>query len=249
MIVLKTGRELNIMREACRISAGALQTAGKAVEPGVTTAEIDRLAEEYIRSQGGEPNFKNYEGYPATACISINNEVIHGIPSSKRKLRAGDIVSIDLGAKFDGYHGDNAATFACGDISPEAKRLMDATRESLYEGIKAARAGGRIGDISHAVQAYVEARGYSVVRQFVGHGVGTHLHEAPEVPNFGTAGRGIRLMPGMTIAIEPMVNAGAAGVEVQPDGWTVLTKDGSLSAHFEHTVAITADGPKIMALI
>ena len=249
MIVLKTGRELNIMREACRISAGALQTAGKAVEPGVTTAEIDRLAEEYIRSQGGEPNFKNYEGYPATACISINNEVIHGIPSSKRKLRAGDIVSIDLGAKFDGYHGDNAATFACGDISPEAKRLMDATRESLYEGIKAARAGGRIGDISHAVQAYVEARGYSVVRQFVGHGVGTHLHEAPEVPNFGTAGRGIRLMPGMTIAIEPMVNAGAAGVEVQPDGWTVLTKDGSLSAHFEHTVAITADGPKIMTVV
>lgn len=249
MIVLKTGRELNIMREACRISAGALQTAGKAVEPGVTTAEIDRLAEEYIRSQGGEPNFKNYEGYPATACISINNEVIHGIPSTKRKLRAGDIVSIDLGAKFDGYHGDNAATFACGDISPEAKRLMDATRESLYEGIKAARAGGRVGDIGHAVQAYVEARGYTVVRQFVGHGVGTHLHEAPEVPNFGAPGRGVRLIPGMTIAIEPMVNAGGAGVEVQPDGWTVLTKDGSLSAHFEHTVAITADGPKIMTLI
>ncbi len=249
MIVLKTGRELNIMKEACRISAGALQTAGKAVEPGVTTAELDRLAEEYIRSQGGEPNFKNYEGYPATACISINNEVIHGIPSAKRKLRAGDIVSIDLGAKFDGYHGDNAATFACGDISDEAKRLMDATRESLYEGIKAARAGGRIGDIGHAVQAYVEARGYTVVRQFVGHGVGTHLHEAPEVPNFGTPGRGVRLIPGMTIAIEPMVNAGAAGVEVQPDGWTVLTKDGSLSAHFEHTVAITADGPKIMTLI
>ena len=249
MIVLKTGRELNIMKEACRISAGALQTAGKAVEPGVTTAELDRLAEEYIRSQGGEPNFKNYEGYPATACISINNEVIHGIPSAKRKLRAGDIVSIDLGAKFDGYHGDNAATFACGDISDEAKRLMDATRESLYEGIKAARAGGRIGDIGHAVQAYVEARGYTVVRQFVGHGVGTHLHEAPEVPNFGTPGRGVRLIPGMTIAIEPMVNAGAAGVEVQPDGWTVLTKDGSLSAHFEHTIAITADGPKIMTLI
>ena len=249
MIVLKTGRELNIMKEACRISAGALQTAGKAGEPGVTTAELDRLAEEYIRSQGGEPNFKNYEGYPATACISINNEVIHGIPSAKRKLRAGDIVSIDLGAKFDGYHGDNAATFACGDISEEAKRLMDATRESLYEGIKAARAGGRVGDIGHAVQSYVEARGYTVVRQFVGHGVGTHLHEAPEVPNFGTPGRGVRLMPGMTIAIEPMVNAGAAGVEVQPDGWTVLTKDGSLSAHFEHTVAITADGPKIMTLI
>ena len=249
MIVLKTGRELKIMKEACSISAGALETAGKAVEPGVTTAEIDRLAEEYIRRRGGEPNFKNYEGYPATACISINNEVIHGIPSHKRKLRAGDIVSIDLGAKFDGYHGDNAATFACGDISAEAKRLIDTTKESLYEGIKAARAGSRIGDIGYAVQRYVEARGYSVVRQFVGHGVGTHLHEAPEVPNFGTPGRGIRLIPGMTIAIEPMVNAGGYDVKVQPDGWTVLTKDGSLSAHFEHTVAITADGPKIMTLV
>ncbi len=249
MIVLKTGRELKIMKEACSISAGALEVAGKAVEPGVTTAEIDRLAEEYIRRRGGEPNFKNYEGYPATACISINNEVIHGIPSEKRKLCAGDIVSIDLGAKFDGYHGDNAATFACGDVSPEAKRLMDTTRESLYEGIRAACAGGRIGDIGHAVQSYVEARGYSVVRQFVGHGVGTHLHEAPEVPNFGIPGRGIRLMPGMTIAIEPMVNAGGYDVKVQPDGWTVLTKDGSLSAHFEHTIVITADGPKIMTVV
>lgn len=249
MIVLKTGRELKIMKEACSISAGALEVAGKAVEPGVTTAEIDRLAEEYIRRRGGEPNFKNYEGYPATACISINNEVIHGIPSEKRKLRAGDIVSIDLGAKFDGYHGDNAATFACGDVSPEAKRLMYTTRESLYEGIRAACAGGRIGDIGHAVQSYVEARGYSVVRQFVGHGVGTHLHEAPEVPNFGTPGRGIRLLPGMTIAIEPMVNAGGYDVKVQPDGWTVLTKDGSLSAHFEHTIVITADGPKIMTVV
>lgn len=249
MIVLKTGRELKIMREACRISAGALQTAGKAVEPGVTTAEIDKLAEDYIRSQGGVPNFKNYQGYPATACISINNEVIHGIPTKKRVLKAGDIVSIDLGAKFEGYHGDNAATFACGDVSAEAKRLMDATRESLYEGISAAVAGGRIGDISHAVQSYVEAKGYSVVRQFVGHGIGTNLHEAPEVPNFGTAGRGIRLMPGMTLAIEPMVNAGGYDVKVMPDGWTVLTKDGSLSAHFEHTVVITADGPKIMTLL
>ena len=249
MISLKTGRELRIMKEACRISAGALAAAGKAVEPGVTTAELDRIAEEYILSQGGEPNFKNYEGYPATACISVNNEVIHGIPTAKRKLRAGDIVSIDLGAKFDGYHGDNAATFACGDVSAEAKRLMDTTRESLYEGIRAACAGGRVGDIGSAVQSYVEARGYSVVRQFVGHGVGTHLHEAPEVPNFGTPGRGIRLLPGMTIAIEPMVNAGGSGVKVLPDGWTVLTTDGSLSAHFEHTVAITADGPKIMTVI
>ena len=249
MIVLKTGRELNIMKEACRISAGALQTAGNAVEPGVTTAEIDRLAEEYIRSQGGEPNFKNYEGFPATACISVNNEVIHGIPSKERKLKAGDIVSIDLGAKFRGYHGDNAATFACGDVSAEAKRLMDTTRESLYEGINAARAGGRIGDIGHAVQSYIEARGFSVVRKFIGHGVGTNLHEAPEVPNFGQPGRGIRLTPGMTIAIEPMVNAGGPDVKILPDGWTVLTKDGSLSAHFEHTVAITSDGPKIMTVV
>lgn len=249
MIVLKTGRELSIMKEACRISAGALQIAGEAVEPGVTTQEIDRLAEKYILSQGAVPNFKHYEGYPATACISINNEVIHGIPSAKRKLKAGDIVSIDLGAKFDGYHGDNAATFACGDISDEAKRLMDATKESLYEGIRAAVPGGRVGDIGYAVQRYIEARGFSVVRQFVGHGVGTNLHEAPEVPNFGTPGRGVRLMPGMTIAIEPMVNIGKPDVEVLSDGWTVLTKDRSLSAHFEHTVAITSDGPKIMTVI
>lgn len=249
MIVLKTGRELKIMKEACRISAGALQLIGKAIEPGVTTAELDRMAEDYIHKEGGEPNFKNYEGYPATACISINNEVIHGIPSAKRKIVAGDIVSVDLGAKYDGYHGDNAATFACGDISDEAKRLMATTQESLYEGIKAACAGGRIGDIGHAVQTYVEARGYSVVRQYVGHGIGTHMHEAPEVPNFGTPGRGIRLLPGMTIAIEPMVNAGKPDVKVLPDGWTVLTKDGSLSAHFEHTIVITADGPQIMTVV
>lgn len=249
MIVLKTGRELKIMREACRISAGALQTAGKAVEPGVTTAEIDKLAEDYIRSQGGEPNFKNYQGYPATACISINNEVIHGIPSSKRKLKQGDIVSIDLGAKFGGYHGDNAATFACGDVSPAAKRLMDITEQSLYKGIAAAVSGGRVGDIGHAVQSFIEANGYSVVRKFVGHGVGTKLHEEPEVPNFGTQGRGVRLMPGMTLAIEPMVNAGGSDVKILPDGWTVLTKDGSLSAHFEHTVVVTAEGPKIMTLL
>ena len=248
MIVLKTGRELKIMREACRISAGALKLVGSAVEPGVTTAELDRLAEEYIRSEGAIPNFKNYEGYPATACISINNEVIHGIPSKSRKIVSGDIVSVDLGAMFEGYHGDNAATFACGDVSPEAKRLMDTTRESLYEGIKAARVGGRIGDISNAVQQYVEARGFSVVRQFVGHGIGTKLHEAPEVPNFGTAGRGIRLMPGMTLAIEPMVNAGAFDVKILSDGWTVLTRDGSLSAHFEHTIVITPDGPQIMTI-
>lgn len=248
MIVLKTGRELSVMREACRISAGALQLVGKAIEPGITTAELDKIAENYIRSKGAVPNFKNYQGYPATACISVNNEVIHGIPSRKRVIKQGDIVSVDLGALFNGYHGDNAATFACGDISEEAKRLMDATRESLYEGIKAAVAGGRIGDIGHAVQSYIEARGYSVVRKFVGHGIGTKLHEAPEVPNFGAPSRGIRLMPGMTLAIEPMVNAGGSEVEIMPDGWTVLTKDGSLSAHFEHTVAITSSGPQIMTI-
>ncbi len=246
MIVLKTGRELKVMREACRISAEALKLAGSAVEPGVTTAELDKIAEKYILSQGAVPNFKNYNGYPATACISINNEVIHGIPSKKRVIKSGDIVSIDLGAKFEGYHGDNAATFACGDVSAEAKRLMDTTRESLYEGIAAAVSGGRLGDIGAAIQQYVESRGYSVVRQFVGHGIGTQLHEAPEVPNFGTHGRGIRLMPGMTLAIEPMINVGHYDVKVMPDGWTVLTKDGSLSAHFEHTIVITPDGPQIM---
>ena len=249
MIVLKTSRELGIMKEACSIAAGALQTVGNAVEEGITTAELDALAEKYIRSRGGEPNFKNYNGFPSTACISINNEVIHGIPSKTRKICAGDIVSVDLGAKFQGYHGDNAATFACGDVSPEAKRLMSVTKDALYEGIKAARAGSRIGDISNAVQRTVEAAGFSVVRQYVGHGIGTQLHEAPEVPNFGTAGRGIRLLPGMTLAIEPMVNVGSYDVKVLPDGWTVKTKDGSLSAHFEHTVVITPDGPKIMTIV
>ena len=236
------------MKEACVISAQALQLIGKAVEPGVSTLELDTLAEKFIRSKGARPNFKGLYGYPATACISINNEVIHGIPNKNRILKAGDIVSVDLGAEFEGYNGDNAATFACGDVSSEAKRLIDATRESLYEGIKHAVAGGRVGDISQAVQQYVESRGYSVVRKYVGHGVGTSLHEAPEIPNFGVSGRGVRLVPGMTIAIEPMVNAGSYDVKVMPDGWTVLTSDGSLSAHFEHTVAITSDGPKIMTI-
>ena len=246
MIVLKTTRELTLMREACRISAGALRVAGAAIEPGITTAEIDKIAYDYIISQGAKPNFLNYEGYPATACISINDEVIHGIPSKKRVIKAGDIVSIDLGAAINGYNGDNAATFACGDISEEAQRLIDATRESLYEGIKAAKNGNRVGDISFAVQQYVEARGYSVVREFVGHGVGASLHEAPEIPNYGRAGRGVRLVPGMTIAIEPMINLGQPQINIMPDGWTVKTADGKLSAHFEHTIAITADGPVIM---
>ena len=248
MIVLKTNRELSLMREACRISAGALRVAGEAVQPGVTTEEIDRIAYEDIIKQGAKPNFLNYNGFPATACISINDEVIHGIPSKKRVIKEGDIVSIDLGAVLDGYNGDNAATFAAGKISPEAERLINTTRESLYKGIEAAVAGGRIGDISSAVQTYCEERGFSVVRDFVGHGIGAKLHEDPSVPNYGTPGRGVRLLPGMTLAIEPMINMGGYEVRQLSDGWTIKTKDGGLSAHFEHTVAITADGPKILTL-
>ena len=246
MIVLKTSHELSLMREACRISAGALKVAGEAVEPGVTTAQIDKIAHEYILKAGATPTFLNYNGFPATACISINDEIIHGIPSHRRIIKSGDIVSIDLGASINGYTGDNAATFACGDISPEAKRLCDVTRESLYEGISKAVAGGRLGDIGFAIASYCEERCFSVVREYTGHGVGANLHEDPSVPNFGTPGRGVRLLPGMTIAIEPMINQGSAAIRTQPDGWTVRTKDGKLSAHFEHTVAITADGPKIM---
>lgn len=249
MIVLKTNRELALMREACIISAGALKLAGEAVQPGVTTAEIDKIAYDYIKKCGAEPNFLNYNGYPATACISINDEVIHGIPSKKRVIREGDIVSIDLGARLNGYNGDNAATFAAGAISSEAKRLCDTTRESLYVGIQKAVAGGRVGDIGAAIAKYCEDRGFSVVREFIGHGIGKELHEDPSVPNYGTPGRGVRLLPGMTIAIEPMINMGSAGVKTLPDGWTVKTRDGKLSAHFEHTVAITPGGPKILTLL
>lgn len=246
MIVLKTTRELALMKEACRISAGALRVAGEAVRPGVSTAEIDRIAYEYIKSQGAEPNFLHLYGFPATACISVNDEVIHGIPSKKRILKEGDIVSIDLGAKKHGFNGDNAATFACGKISAEAQRLIDVTRESLYEAIKVAVPGGKIGDIGSCVQRYCEERGFSVVREYTGHGVGKELHEDPAVPNYGTAGRGVRLLPGMTIAIEPMINQGTKAIKRLSDGWTVKTVDGKLSAHFENTVAITKDGPVIL---
>ena len=246
MIVLKTSRELAVMREAGRISAMALKVAGEAVEPGVSTWEIDRVARKYIESQGAVPSFLGYGGFPASACISVNNVVIHGIPSKRQIVKAGDIVSIDIGAMFEGFNGDNAYTFPFGDIAPQAQRLLDATRESLYEGIKQAKAGNRLGDIGSTVQRYVEARGYSVVRDFVGHGVGAKLHEDPSVPNYGTPGRGVRLLPGMTIAIEPMVNQGGYEVQVQKDGWTTVTRDGKLSAHFEHTVAITPDGPVIL---
>ena len=245
MITIKSGRDLKLMREACIISARALQIGGKAVEPGVTTEEIDRVIRKYIESQGATPSFLNYGGFPASACISVNETVIHGIPG-KRVIKAGDIVSIDVGAHINGYHGDNAATFAAGDVSEEARTLMAATEEGMYEGIRAAVAGNRVGDIGAAVQRYVEVRGYSVVRQFVGHGVGTNLHEDPSVPNYGTPGRGPRLLPGMTIAIEPMVNAGTHEVKILGDGWTTVTKDGRLSAHFENTIAITPDGPVIL---
>lgn len=237
------------MKEACVIAAGALKAAGEAVEPGVSTEEINRIAHNFITKSGAIPTFKGYSGYPAATCISINDEVIHGIPSKKRIIKAGDIVSIDVGATFNGYVGDNAATFAAGDISPEAQRLCDTTRESLYEGIKAAVAGGRIGDIGSTIQRYCEERGFSVVREYTGHGVGKQMHEDPSVPNFGTPGRGVRLLPGMTIAIEPMINMGGAGIRQLPDGWTIKTKDGSLSAHFEHTIAITSNGPVILTKI
>ena len=248
MISVKNKRELQAMREACVISARALKLAGEAVQPGVTTAEIDREVRRYIESTGAKPSFLGYGGFPASACISVNNVVIHGIPD-KRVIKAGDIVSVDVGAFYNGYHGDNAATFAAGEVSPEAQALMDATRESLYEGIKAATAGNRIGDIGAAVQRYVEVRGYSVVRQFVGHGVGANLHEDPSVPNFGTPGRGPRLLPGMTLAIEPMINEGTPEVVWLDDDWTVVTEDGALSAHYENTVLITEGEPELLSLV
>lgn len=249
MIVLKTGREIELMKEACKISAEALRVAGEAVKPGISTKEIDKIAYDFIIKCGAKPNFLNYAGYPATACISINDEVIHGIPKKDRIIKDGDIVSIDLGAAINGYNGDNAATFVAGESSPEAQRLIDTTRESLYKGIEQAVPGNRIGDISNAVQTYCEQRGFSVVRDFVGHGVGTKLHEDPSVPNFGHAGRGIRLLPGMTLAIEPMINQGTYKVKQLSDGWTVKTADGKLSAHFEHTVAITSNGPLILTKV
>lgn len=248
MVVIKSTRELQKMKNACRISANALVVAGKAVEPGVSTLEIDTIVRRYIEKEGATPSFLGYGGFPASACISVNNVVIHGIPSKKQILKEGDIVSVDVGAFIDGFHGDNAYTFKCGKVSAEAEALLKATEESLYEGIKQAKAGNRIGDIGSAVQKYVEDRSYSVVRDFVGHGVGAKLHEDPSVPNYGTPGRGVRLIPGMTIAIEPMVNVGDYKVKVLSDEWTTVTVDGSLAAHFEHSVAITSDGPQILTI-
>ena len=247
MITIKSTHELKIMQKAGQITKAALLAAGELVAPGVTTRELDEAARRVIEKAGAKPSFLGYGGFPATICCSINDEVIHGFPGD-RKIQEGDIVSIDVGAYFEGFHGDNAWTFACGDVSKEAQALMDATREGLFEGIAMAQPGNRIGDIGSAVQRYVEARGYSVVRDFVGHGVGAELHEDPSVPNYGTPGRGVRLLPGMTIAIEPMVNAGVHTVKTLADQWTTVTTDGKLSAHFEHSVAITPDGPVILTL-
>jgi methionyl aminopeptidase len=235
------------MKEAGFVAATALVLAGQAVDVGVTTGELDKLVYDYIIKQSAVPSFLNYNGYPASACISINNEVIHGIPCSRR-IENGDIVSIDIGAFLNGFHADNAATFAAGDISLQAQLLMQATKQSLYEGIKVAVQGNRIGDISNAVQNYAEKQGFSVVKQYIGHGVGEHLHEPPDVPNYGIPGRGARLIAGMTIAIEPMINAGTEEVRTLKNGWTVVTLDGKLSAHYEHTIAITTEGPLILTL-
>ncbi len=245
LITLKSPREQDAMRRAGRITAQARALAGSMVRPGVTTKEIDTAVRRFIRSHGAQPSFLGYGGFPASACISVNEVVIHGIPSPSVVLKEGDIVSIDVGAYIGGFHGDCAATYPCGKISNEAQRLIDVTRQSFWEGIQNARAGRRVSDISHAVQQYVEKNGYSVVRDFVGHGVGTKMHEAPEVPNFGPAGHGVRLQAGMAIAVEPMVCAGDWAVKVLKDGWTTVSADGSLTAHYENTILITENGPEI----
>lgn len=249
MVSLKTVRELEIMREAGQISAQALEVAGSHCKPGVSTKEIDTAVREFILSKGATPSFLNYNGFPASACISVNDTVIHGIPSKKVILKDGDIVSVDIGAYFKGYHGDNAYTFPVGKISDEADQLLRETKNSLFEAIKAAVPGNRVGDIGNAVQTHVSQFDYGIVREYVGHGVGVKLHESPEVPNFGQSNHGVRLVAGMVIAIEPMINIKGDRVNLLTDGWTVKTASGSLSAHFENTVAITKDGPVILTKV
>ena len=249
MIRVKTAGEIQLMRQAGRITAAARALAGKMVAPGVTTHEIDRAVHDFIVSQGAVPTFLGYAGYPASLCISINDQVIHGIPSKHVRIKEGDVVSVDVGATKDGYVGDCAATFIAGRAKdPEAERLVSVTRQSFFEGMKYARPGYRVSDIGSAVQKYVEANGFSVVREYVGHGVGKEMHEEPEVPNFGVPGHGPRLVRGMTIAVEPMVNAGGWPVRVLKDGWTVVTQDGSLSAHYENTILITDGDPEILTV-
>lgn len=249
MINMKTPHELELMRKAGRLTALARKAAADAVKPGVTTDDIDRVVRRTIEGAGAKPSFLGYGGFPASACVSINDEIIHGIPSKTRVVHEGDIVKVDVGAYLGGFHGDCAATIPCGEVSEEAKRLIEVTRQSFYEGIKFAREGNRLSDISHAIQTYVEAHGFSVVRAYVGHGVGAQLHESPEVPNFGGPGHGVRLQRGMTLAIEPMVNAGVYDIKVLPDGWTVKTRDGRLSAHYENSIAITGGDPEILTSI
>lgn len=248
MIIRKSSTEIEIMREAGRVTARALRLVGQRVAPGVSTAELDAIAEESIREAGALPAFKGYHGFPATICASVNSEVVHGIPSAGRVLREGDILSVDVGAVVEGYYGDSAMTFPVGTVSSDATALLEATARSLEAGISRARPGMRLYDISSAVQSVAEAAGFSVVREYVGHGIGRSMHEEPQIPNFGQAGKGPTLEQGMVFAIEPMVNAGAAAVHGLEDGWTVVTSDGSLSAHFEHTVAITAEGPVVLTV-
>lgn len=246
MIRIKSRTEIEKLREAGKIAGGALKAAGEAIQIGMTTWELDKIVHDFIVKCGAKPSFLGYGGFPASACISINNEVIHGIPSRRRKIEDGDIVSVDVGAYYNGYHGDTCATFPVGTISDEAKRLLAVTEESLYVGIEAAQVGARLGDVSHAIEEYCASRGYGIVHQYCGHGIGRELHEEPEVPNYGRAGHGVRLTAGMTFCIEPMINVKGDEVRVLPDGWTVLTRSGSLSAHFEHAIAITPDGPVIL---
>ncbi|MDI6890455.1 MAG: type I methionyl aminopeptidase [Thermodesulfovibrionales bacterium] len=245
MIILKSPEEIERIAKSCHIVASTLDAIRGMVRPGITTEEIESFADAYIRAQGGVPAFKGYRGYPASICTSMNNEVIHGIPS-KRVLKEGDILSVDLGVYSDGFYGDAAYTFPVGKIHPDVERLLRVTEESLYIGIENARIGNRVSDISHSIQRHVESNGFSVVRAFVGHGIGRKLHEEPQIPNFGSPGRGPRLREGMTLAIEPMVNAGGYEVFILTDGWTAVTVDGKPSAHFEHTVLVTSDGPKIL---
>ena len=246
MIVCKSAAELQRMRLANALVAEILADLAQQVAPGITTAELDRFAERRVLEAGAVPAFKGYRGYPATLCASVNEEVVHGIPSNQRRLNEGDIISLDMGVLVDGFYGDSAVTVGVGRIGDEAATLLRVTEEALALGIDAMRAGGRLSDIGHAIQEWVERHGFSVVREFVGHGIGTKLHEEPQIPNYGQPGRGPRLVEGMVLAIEPMVNIGKAGVKVLPDGWTAVTRDGSLSAHFEHTVAVTDDGPQIL---
>ena len=250
MVTLKSEREIERMRASGKVVAEVLQALGAEIRPGVATAELDRLAESIIRAHGGaRPAFKGYGGFPASICASVNEEVVHGIPSKSRTLEAGDIVGIDVGVLMDGYHADAARTFAVGPVTEETRRLLAVTQSALEAGIDAARPGARLGDVSAAIQSVAEAAGFSIVRDLVGHGIGQHLHEDPQVPNFGVEGRGLELEPGLVIAIEPMVNVGGSEVRTLEDAWTIVTIDGSLSAHFEHTVAITENGPDILTRV